>query len=185
MADQQDQSFLLLRRAAQCVFGSLFRLDLCWHARCSSGECPAVVWTGGLSRHGGQSVQDPWCLWPWARRRIQWLGIKMDLSVTLDNPAYRCGSTGFNRRGKIVERGSCILWLVLLPEQVLRGSGHGNHLSKGEKKLHTSDLPPCWRNDVHVGWYSLHVTSDMDVRLCEFRDSHSDGTHLPLHLLHY
>ncbi len=65
--------------------------------------------------------------------------------------------------------------MALLSIKVLRDFRHLDHFGQGQEQLFSTDLPPCWSDDLHVGWYSIHGSSDLDVCPSEFFHSCLNG----------
>ena len=83
-------------------------------------------------------------------------------------------SRSFRRRTPL-ERGASFLWLAVLPVQILRGHRHPDHSGKRQEELPAPDIPSRRRHALHVGWYSLHVASHLDVRACQLWHPCSHG----------
>ena len=78
-----------------------------------------------------------------------------------------------------MERRPSILRVAVLPIKVLRSDGHSDYSDKGKEILNPTDISSYWSNVVHVGGYSLHVTTYLDVRVHQFWLTRLDGK-LPL-----
>lgn len=65
--------------------------------------------------------------------------------------------------------------MAVLYQQILRGVGHLRHTGQGQAECHLTDVPPCWRYDLHVGGHSVHESPDLDVRFHQQRYTRHDG----------
>lgn len=62
-----------------------------------------------------------------------------------------------------MERRVGLLWLALLPLQILRSHRYIDHSKQGQEEQPLADISPCRSDAVHVGRHSIHVPTHLDV----------------------
>ncbi len=65
--------------------------------------------------------------------------------------------------------------MAILPFKILRNIRYRNHSHQRQEEFGITDVPSCWGYDVHVGWHSLYVSTNLDVRLHQLFLAHDHG----------
>jgi hypothetical protein len=96
------------------------------------------------------SLQDTWSSGAWKCHHLQYLDFCMGVQFGFSSPD-QCWHSRQHRCRTLMERRSCILWLVLLPIEILRSPRHSHHSCQGQEILYPSDVSPCRRYVLYVG----------------------------------